>query len=103
MTTLIVLFNLKDGVSAAEYEEFARTVDVPTVKALKSVDEFQVFRSSGVLGSDAQPPYKYVEVIQVNDMNQLGADVSSETMQRVAAQFRAFADNPVFMLTEQFA
>ena len=103
MATLIVLFNLKEGASAAEYEAWAKKKDVPTVKGLSSVGDFRVFRSSGILGTDAAAPYQYVEVIEVNDMNQLGIDVSSEKMQAIAAEFGAFADSPTFILAEQSA
>ena len=48
MATLIVLFNLKEGASAAEYEAWAKKKDVPTVKGLSSVGDFRVFRSSGI-------------------------------------------------------
>lgn len=101
--TLIVLFNLKDADAAEKYEQWAQTVDVPTVKRLSSIDDFKVFKTSGILGTDQQAPYQYVEVIEVNDADQLGKDVSTETMQNVAAQFQAFADNPCFMVASQIA
>lgn len=100
MTTIVVLFNLKPGVSPSDYEEWAKTTDLPTVTRLPSVEGFSVLRTSGLLGSDAPAPYQYVELLRVNDMQQLGADVSSETMQKVAGEFQQFADNPQFMLTE---
>jgi len=103
MATLIVLFNLKEGASASEYEAWAKSKDVPTVKGLSSVDDFRVFRSSGLLGSDDPAPYEYIEIIEVNDMNNFGIDVSSERMQAIAAEFGAFADNPIFILSEQSA
>ena len=34
MTTIVVLFNLKDGVDQDEYEQWARTVDIPSVRRL---------------------------------------------------------------------
>jgi hypothetical protein len=101
--TLIVLFNLKDASAEAAYEAWAQSVDVPTVKRLASIDDFKVFKTSGVLGSEQPAPYQYVEIIHVNDADQLNKDVSSETMQKVAAEFQAFADNPCFMISTQFA
>jgi hypothetical protein len=100
-TTIIVLFNLKPDVDAASYEAWAKSTDLPIVNALGSVDRFQVFRSIGLLGSDAAPPFQYVEVLTVGDMAALGADIGSETMQRVAAEFRQFADNPLFIMTDE--
>jgi hypothetical protein len=100
MQTVIVLFRLKPGVDRTRYEEWARTTDLPIVRRLPSIARFDVYRSAGVLGSDAAPPYDYVEVLDVRDMQQFGADVGTETMQRVAGEFRQFADNPVFILTD---
>lgn len=101
--TLIVLFNLKDADAASKYENWAQTVDVPTVKRLTSVDDFKVFKTAGVLGTDQKAPFQYVEIIEVNNPDQLGKDVSSETMQNVARQFQEFADNPCFMIANQIA
>jgi len=99
-TKIVALFNLKPGISAADYEAWARGTDIPTVNGLKSVDSFGVFKSVGLLGSEEAPPYKYIEIIEVNDMETFGADVSTETMQKVAGEFQAMADDLVFILTE---
>lgn len=99
MTRIFVLFNLKDGVTQAHYEAWAKATDIPNVRALKSIDSFGVFKATGILGSDAPSPYAYIEVIDVNDMEQFGADASSETMQKVAGEFQAIADNPTFIMT----
>ena len=97
---IIVLFNLKPDADPAAYENWAKTTDIPGVNALGSVTDFQVHRATGVLGSDAQSPYQYFEVIDVADMNAFGKDVAGEVIQKAAAEFQAFADNPQFILTE---
>lgn len=99
-TKIVVLFNLKPGVEPARYEAWARATDLPTVKALKSIDDFKVFRCAGLLGSEDEPPYKYIEIIDVKDMAVFGGEVASPTMQQVAAEFQELSDNPVFILTE---
>lgn len=101
MTTLIVLFNLKTPADAAAYERWAAEVDMATVRRLDNCERFDVYRSSAVLGSDAAPPYQYVELIDVSDLAAFRAEAASDTMRQVAAQFREFADNPVFMVTER--
>ncbi len=97
---IVVLFNLKPDASHEDYEHWAKSTDIPTVKALASVSDFSVLRTTGLLGTDAAAPYQYVELLEVADMELLGREVASETMQRVAAEFQAFADNPAFMLTQ---
>lgn len=97
---ILVLFNLKPGADPAAYEAWARATDIPGVRALKSVDDFQVYRATGLFGSDAKPPYAYFEVIDVNDVDAFVEDVSSDAVQKVAAEFQKFADNPLFVTTE---
>ncbi|MEE2002916.1 REDY-like protein HapK [Alkalimonas sp. MEB108] len=101
MTTLVVLFNLKSDADQQAYEQWAKTTDLPTAGALPSVDAFNLYKSQALLMSDERPPYQYIEVIKVNDMAQFGQDVTTETMQKVASEFQSFADNPLFILTEQ--
>lgn len=104
MATLIVLFNLKDKDAAKTYEKWAQTTDVPTVKNLKSIDDFKVYRMQSVMGQDgAPPPYEYCEILEINNMETLGPELGTDTMKRVASEFQAFADNPIFIVSEQFA
>lgn len=100
MTTLVVLFNLKPGVSPADYEAWATSTDMPIVRGLPSIGGFSVYRSNGLLGSEDKPPYAYTEIIQVKDMDQFGKDVATEAMQKIAAAFQGFADNPTFILSQ---
>jgi len=100
MTRIIVPFNLKPGVSVTDYENWAREVDLPTVNGLGSMASFEVFRATGLLGSDTAPPYAYVEILDIADMDGFGHDVSTETMQKVAAEFGKLAD-AIFITTEK--
>ncbi len=103
MAALIVLFNLKPGVSEADYEAFARDLDVPTVKGLKSVSDFRVFRMNGVMGTEDGAPYRYVEVIDFSSMDELGADIgASSAMGEITTKFGELAD-AVFLLGDAFA
>ena len=103
MKTLIVLFRLKPDTNVADYEAWARSTDLPIVRQLSSVAGFEIFRTGSLLGSDARPPYDYVEMIEIREMAGFGTDVATETMRRVAGEFRQFADNPVFMLTDRLS
>jgi REDY-like protein HapK len=97
---IVCLFNLKDGASAEGYEAWARGTDIPGVNALGSVRSFTVHRATGLFGSDAKPPYDYIEVIDIHGMDGFVADVSDPEFQKVAAAFGEFTDNPCFILTE---
>jgi len=99
VSKFIVLYNLSNEEPRADYEEWARNTDLPTIRELQPVDAFDVHRGTSLLRSDSAAPYGYVEIIDVNSMDQFSADISPESLGRVAAEFREFADNPIFMLT----
>ena len=76
--------------------------DIATVRRLDNCDGFDLFRCSGTLGGDAAP-YDYVEIISISDLAAFREEAQSDTMRSVAGQFRDFAHDPVFMVTEQVA
>jgi len=97
---ILVLFNLKDGVDVAEYEAWAKSTDLPNVNGLDSVNRFEVLKMKGFLRGDAAPPYQYAEIIEVPDMDAFFNDVGSDTMQKTAAEFQQYADNPMFIVCD---
>lgn len=101
MHHLIVLFNLQSDAEINAYENWAKTTDLPTVKGLSNCAGFDLYKTMGLLGKDEPAPYQYVEHIRISDLDGFGSETQSETMQKVARAFRAFADQPVFMLCEQ--
>lgn len=101
---VVVLFNLKPDIDVAAYENWARTRDIPGVRALPSIDDFQIYRTTGLLGGDAAPPYQYIEIIDIADMDGFMTDIAGAQSQAVTREFKAFLGaEPFFMLTEPLA
>ncbi len=92
MPAMIVLINLKDGVIPEDYERWILESYAPAVKNLSSVEDWRDYRVSGLLGSDAAPPYRYVVTLEVVDLEQLGRDVEGEEMQRLLAELHELAE-----------
>jgi REDY-like protein HapK len=99
MPTIIVLFNLKPTASISDYEAWAKTKDIPTVKSLSSVADFRVMKMGNLLGSETASPYQYCELIEVPDMNAFFADLGNEAVQAGAKVFNEFAENPLFIVS----
>lgn len=97
---IICLFNLKQGVDIAEYEQWAKTRDIPAVNALVSVTSFSVHRAAGLLGTDGESPYEYFEIIDITGLDAFVSEVSNPAFAALAAPFQNYADNPTFVLTE---
>lgn len=100
MTRIIVLFNLKPDADPAEYEQWARNMDLPQVRRLPGVRSFDIFRTAGLLTGEPTAPYQFVEVIEVDDFNAFTGALGGEQVQALAAQFNTFADNPIFMVAD---
>ena len=102
MATMIVLVNLKEGVSPEDYERWILDSYAPAVRSLPSVQDWRNYRVSGLLGSDAAPPYRYVVTLEVSDPGHLGEDVRGEEMQRLISELHELAEITQLM-AERFA
>ena len=102
MATMIVLVNLKEGVSPEDYERWILDSYAPAVRSLPSVEDWRNYRVSGLLGSDAAPPYRYVVTLEVSYPGHLGRDMQGEEMQRLFPELHELADITQIM-AERFA
>lgn len=76
MAAMIVLVKLDEDVGPEDYERWVREDYLPAVKALPSVGEWRGYRVSGLLGSAAEPPFRYVVAVEIEDPEQLGRDMA---------------------------
>jgi hypothetical protein len=90
--TMIVLVNLKEGVDPEDYERWVLESYAPAVRDLPSVEDWRDYRASGLLGSDAAPPYRYVVTLEVRDLERLGRDMEGEEMQRLLSELHEVAE-----------
>lgn len=101
MTRMVVLFNLREGVNVEDYERWAREQDAVAVRGLPSIDDFRIIRIAGAMSGES--PYQYVELVQINDMDQFAQDVAGEEMTRIAGEFQRWAENPTFIHGQEIA
>jgi len=90
--TMIVLVNLKEGVSPEDYERWILESYAPALKDLPSVADWRDYRVSGLLGSEDTPPYQYVVTLEVKDPEQFGRDIAREEMQRLFSELHDLAE-----------
>ena len=102
MPTMIVLVKLKEGVDPEDYERWILDSYAPAVRDLPSVEDWRDYRVSGLLGSEAAPPYQYVVTLDVKDLDQLGSDMAGEEMRRLFSELHDLADITQIM-AERFA
>jgi REDY-like protein HapK len=100
--SMIVLVDLKEGVDPEDYERWVLESYAPAVRELPSVEDWRDYRATGLLGSDAAPPYRYVVTLDIRDLDQLGRDVASEGMQGLLSELHDLAEVTQIM-AERFA
>ncbi len=89
---MIVLINLKEGVSPEAYERWILESYAPVVRSLPSVEDWRDYKVNGLLGSEAAAPCRYVVTVKLNDPGQLERDMGSEEMQRLFSELNLLAD-----------
>ena len=102
MVAMVVLVNLKDGVSPDAYERWVLESYAPAVRNLSSIEDWRDYRASGLLGSDASPPYRYVVTLEIADPEQLGRDIEGKEMQRLLSELHEMAE-VTQIVAERFA
>ncbi len=98
--TLIVFFNLIDGVNESEYLKWALNTDVPTVNKLNSVSSFEVFKGVGVFGEQKSSPWDFFEILKIHSEDAFLEDIQTDMMSKVVEQFQAFAKDATFISTQ---
>jgi hypothetical protein len=99
--TMIVLVNLKEGVTPEEYESWLQERYVPAILDLASVDEWHGYRVGGLPESVGDPPYQYVVSVGINDLEQLGKDMEIKRVQRLLGELGRYA-KVTQLMTERF-
>lgn len=102
MAYLMLRYNLKEGVSPADFEAWVRDTDQPTMRALNSVKSFETWKATGLLMGEGAPSQSYFEIFEISDFAAFtGEDMPGETVQAIMGQFMGFADNPEFVIAEK--
>jgi hypothetical protein len=79
MAKEIILYNLKDSVSDAEYLQYCQEKKGPLIKSLPSCIDFTLVRITASQRGDS--PYAYVGIVDVTSLEDWKRDASSEAFQ----------------------
>lgn len=76
MDTMIVMYNLKEGQSEAEFEQWLREVDIPGYATMSSMRNPRYYRAGKLLGEEKPAPYKYTVVIDMDGPQAVAAEMA---------------------------
>ena len=92
MSKVIVLFNLKEGVSVTAYEDWAQNTDLPMVNKLPGVDNFEVLRTISLFGSMMQLP---INILRLSIFLTWKNSKSLWVMKLCSVSRRSFKGSPI--------
>ena len=72
------LNKLREGVSPADYESWVREFDYPFARQIPSIKSYVVTRLDASLEGGERPPYDFLEVVEVTDIEAYKADLSTD-------------------------
>jgi hypothetical protein len=102
MAAIILTYRLLPGVTPADFENWVKTTDQPTMRGIERVKSMDTFRVTGLLMGEGEPSVQYVEVFDVPDLAGFtGEDMGGAAVQSVLGQFMGFADSPEIMVAEK--
>lgn len=74
----------------AEYEAWIRRVDYPIARAQGAILSYVVTRIEGTLSGEGEPPYRYLEVIEITDLDEYRALGAKPEFQQLLAEWSGF-------------
>ena len=99
MRTVLYLFELRPGTDHSEYEAWAASVDLPTLRSLPSVRSYRILRTRR---SDTQAAVAaYIEILDVTSADDFDRDMAAPALGEVAATFMRFASAPALLLGDE--
>ena len=67
----VFFFNkLHPHVEKTDYERWVREVDYPLARGLPAIKDYYVTRADGLVQGAGEPPYDYVEVIEITSLDE---------------------------------
>ena len=102
MAYLMLRYNLKGGVTPADFEKWVRDVDQPTMRGLERVASFETWKVTGLLIGEGMPSQQYFEIFEIADLAGFTAeDMQGEAVQSIMGAFTGFAEAPEFNIAEK--
>ncbi|MCB2084476.1 MAG: REDY-like protein HapK [Sphingomonadaceae bacterium] len=102
MAAIIIKYQLADGVTREQFEEWVRTKDQPAMRSLSRVDSFETYRVSGKLIGEGDTSVQYVELFDVPDLAGFtGEDMPGDLVQGVMGEFMGLVKDPEFLIAEK--
>lgn len=86
MATVFWMSRLKPGVAAADYESWVQNFDYIKARELSSIRSYRAYRIHDLFLEAGSPPFDYLEVIEVADLEMYRQELDEHPAARAIAQ-----------------
>ena len=101
MTTIFVVYNLKNEIKAEEYDHYLAKTKIPAMRESWFVKDFKTWKINKVLAPvvsesreklPTEPPYQYISKIEVVDVNAMVSFLGTEGGKQLLKSWSAYVD-----------
>jgi len=100
MPTILVVYNAKDLKAADAYEQYLKKKKINFLRSKPYIDSYESYRIDKVLAPSivgaknppSEPPYQFLAVCEVKDMEAFAKDHQSPEMQVFEKEYSAYLD-----------
>jgi hypothetical protein len=87
MAKRIILYNLAEGVTDEEFQNYAKNEKGPLIESLPSVKKYELVHITGAMGGEI--PYKYVGIVHITSLEDFNEkDAKTQQYQDFLAKFK---------------
>lgn len=94
------LNRLREGADRDEYEAWIRRVDYPVARSQGPIASYTATRIDGTLSGEGEPPYDYLEVIEITDLEAYRALGSLPEFEQLLAEWSQYVAESVMIRGE---
>jgi hypothetical protein len=100
MPTVFSVYNAKDLKHADDYEQYLKRTKITLLRSKPYIDSFDIYRVDKVLAPSmvgaknppSEPPYQFVAICEVNNMEEFAKDHQAPAMQAFAQEYSVYLD-----------
>jgi len=93
VTSVFWFSRLKPGAEPAAYERWVQQTDYRLAEGIGCVLHYRVHKLAGPVEAEGRPPYDYIEVLQVSDLEEYREALKHHpALQQIVAEIGQFID-----------
>jgi len=96
---ILILYKLKPGITPKDFEHWLRTRSAPTLRKIRRLKDFTVYRIEKRVMDSGEPSIGYAELFDIPDIEGfVREDIPGPVLRKDMEEFLGFAEKPEYLL-----